>query len=246
MSSLAFYLKARITISASISNPGTILSANHFTTRLFGYLPSQIERRNCSMIIPPPMAAAHDFFLRTYLETGSGRVVDSTRIIFGLHKEGHIFPLLMSVHEAVSHDGSLVFVGTMRALATTEEHIILDDNSRVLACSLQSLGLLDISVESLTGSSLKGPLISGWVSEWDMIQVALECEEGTTLFVSPRCMPGGIASAEAKVVADDCAIDADAGVWIHAHLQRVTLPTNEKFAVLHWTRKTKDAYTVRH
>jgi PAS domain-containing protein len=77
---------AVVTIGASFNNLGIIISASPYTAKLFGYSRWQLERRNINMLIPSPIAEAHDGFLRNYLETGEGRIVDYTSVVFGLHR----------------------------------------------------------------------------------------------------------------------------------------------------------------
>lgn len=67
-----------MTISGSPHNLGTILSANTIACRLFGYARWQLVRRNVSCLVPSPLSEAHDAFLRAYLRTGEGNVVDYT------------------------------------------------------------------------------------------------------------------------------------------------------------------------
>jgi two-component system, LuxR family, sensor kinase FixL len=85
-----------------------------------------MERRNISMLIPSPIAEEHDEFLGRYLVTGTGSVVDYTRVVFGLHRAGHIFPMLLAVRESSSATGPLSLVGIARALNTSEQHILLN------------------------------------------------------------------------------------------------------------------------
>jgi PAS domain-containing protein len=77
---------AIVTIGGSHVDLGIIMDTSPYTCKLFGYSRWQMERRNISMLIPSPIAEAHDSFLRSYLETGEGRAVDYTRFVFGLHK----------------------------------------------------------------------------------------------------------------------------------------------------------------
>jgi PAS domain-containing protein len=77
---------AVVTIGASYNNLGMILSASPYTAKLFGYSRWQLERRNVSVLMPAPIAEAHDKFLQHYLESGEGRMVDYTTVVFGLHR----------------------------------------------------------------------------------------------------------------------------------------------------------------
>ena len=79
---------AVVTISGSYHNMGIILSVSPFTSKMFGYSRYQMERRPIDMLVPPPLAESHDFYMRAYVDTGEGRVVDYTRAVFGLHRYG--------------------------------------------------------------------------------------------------------------------------------------------------------------
>lgn len=101
------------------SNLGIILSASPYTTKLFGHPRWAMERRNIAMLMPSPIAEFHDGFLRTFLDSGEGIVVNYTRVVFGLHKGGYIFPLLLYVREQPVVDGGPpAFMGIMRAITT--------------------------------------------------------------------------------------------------------------------------------
>jgi len=117
-----------------------------------------------------------DGYLRRYLETGVGRVVDYTRVLLGLHKRGHIFPMFLAVREVASADGALTFLGMLRAVETSEQHIIVDSDNRITACSLESFRLLDLQPRVLAQADR--PRISEWVAEWDSVKDAMIRDAG--------------------------------------------------------------------
>jgi two-component system sensor kinase FixL len=86
-------------MDSTTGNLGTIISVNPYASKLFGHTKWQLERRNINIIMPSPLAEMHDGFLQRYLQTGKGCVVDSTRVVFGLHRNGHIFTMLLAVRE---------------------------------------------------------------------------------------------------------------------------------------------------
>ena len=231
-------LQAVVTISGAASSLGVILSANGFTAKLFGHSVSQLERRNITVLLPLPFSTLHDGFLRKYLETGVGRLVDYTRVVMGLHKHGHAFLMLLSVRETTTADKSLAFVGIMRALPCSEHQLVIDSDGRITACSLESLGLLGLTPEVV---AMERPRMSDWVVEWNHVQDALAQDTGTKILVTP---PRDVAANEALVTGARDAV-VDAGVWIHAHLQSVALPNNESVLVLHWHHMPTDKYLVR-
>ena len=95
-------------------------------------------------------------------------------------------------------------------------------------------------------SAAERPRLSDFVQEWGSasFQSALALEAGTTLLVTPprnedaTSNGGGSAGGSNRE-------NADRSVWIHAHLQTVALPNSILIYVLHWSRMSTDAYTVR-
>jgi hypothetical protein len=86
------------------------------------------------------------------LESGVGIMVDYTRVVFGLHRNGYIFPMLMAVRETPTSDGPPAFVGIMRPLNTTENHIMMTEDFKITAASQNSFALLGIEPSSLKNS----------------------------------------------------------------------------------------------
>lgn len=239
--------QAVVTISADESNLGAILSANAHTLRLFGYSQSQLLHRAVSVLLPSPIADAHDSFLRAYLKSGAGRVVDFTRVVLGLHKHGHVFPMILTVRESADSAGALVFTGVMSPLTTSHEYIILDADHRVLGCSSDSFRLLGLTPQTLAAAASDGnrPLFTDWVSEgWDaavsgasgtsgtairiVLPAALAMETTTNQRRGPRRRESGSDSSS-----DGTASRSD-GRQVRATLQPVALPGGIRFSVLHW------------
>ena len=121
----------------------------------------------------------------------------------------------------------------MRALLTSEQHIVLDADHRIAACSLESFGLLGLKPQVLAAATER-PRIADWVTEWSAVQAALAAEAGTTMLVIPPRDFSGETGAEA----------VSEGVWIHAHLQPIALPNETTVFVLHWHHMPTDAYTL--
>lgn len=112
-------MQAVVVADASASSLGVIRSVNAAAIKLFGHSRWQMERRNLSMLMPSPFAELHDSFMRRwgeyrlhfqlpstflvhmqathnrYLVTGTSAVVDYTRVLFGLHRNGTIFTVRM-------------------------------------------------------------------------------------------------------------------------------------------------------
>ncbi|MDZ4406171.1 PAS domain S-box protein [Prosthecobacter sp.] len=93
-----------------------IETANTATERLFGYKIGEIIGRNISMLMPQPYRARHDSYVRNYLRTGVKRIIGIGREVVGQRKDGTVFPIDLSVGEAVLPSGRRIFTGIIRDL----------------------------------------------------------------------------------------------------------------------------------
>ena len=97
----------------TIDGFGFIEGVNLAACRLFGYEADEMIGRNVSMLMPEPLRAAHDGYIRRYLETGAGRVVGFGREVTGLRRNGEEFPAELAVGVLNAGDGAS-FVGVIR------------------------------------------------------------------------------------------------------------------------------------
>ena len=170
-----------------------------------------------------------------------GCVVDQTRVVFGLHRNGHVFPCLLAgacpkrprrsqlrhlsshpphpaVREMASASGTLAFVGLIRPLSTADQHLLLDGDLRVTACSIESLGLLGIEPSALEDAK-RLPSFADFVKGWNgALAASLATDAGARIFVTATAASGA------------------GGLWVQAHLQHIFLPGRVSVSVLHWRR----------
>ena len=94
---------------------GRVLEANAAVERVFGYPPDALIGRPMEdTIIPPHLRAAHRAGMARYARTGEPRVLGKGRVqLEALHREGHTFPVELSIATARSDDGEL-FVSFLR------------------------------------------------------------------------------------------------------------------------------------
>ena len=57
-------------ISHALSNLAAIESVNTAALTMFGYNKRDLIGKNISIIVPPPMNARHDTYMRRFLDTG--------------------------------------------------------------------------------------------------------------------------------------------------------------------------------
>jgi two-component system, LuxR family, sensor kinase FixL len=114
-----------------------IETANTATERLFGYNRKEIIGRNINMLMPQPYRDRHDVYVKNYLSTGVKRIIGIGREVVGLRKDGSVFPIDLSVGEAVLPSGRRIFTGIIRDLTERKAledkilHISEEERARI-------------------------------------------------------------------------------------------------------------------
>jgi hypothetical protein len=80
--------------------------------------------------------------------------------------------MLLCVREQPASDGPPAFVGIMRALATSENHIIMTPEFIITAASQASLVILNVEPAALTAGEAK---MTSWVDEWEVRWLCCTC-----------------------------------------------------------------------
>lgn len=104
---------------------GVIRHMNSYGCRMFGISRVEAIGKNISLCMPQPFADMHDEYMRRYITSGHGRVVDSTRVVLGRHVSGHIFPMVMQVRHDAGSSGEAGFVGICREITTDTQHVLV-------------------------------------------------------------------------------------------------------------------------
>ena len=118
------------------------------------------------------------------LATGEGPVINNSRLLYGLHRAGHIFPMVLHVRARPASEGPPAFMGLMRPTAAAEDgQLFLDSKGGVTAASDSSMAVLNISASSLAAGATSGVAsprfgvgaagstllaITEWVPEWQV------------------------------------------------------------------------------
>ena len=98
---------------------GTIIFSNPAAQRVFGYA-DELVGRNIQILMPERFRAAHARGLKSYIETGSGRVVGRTVELVGLRKDGSEFPIDLSLSAWVTSDGQF-FTSVIRDITDRKQ-----------------------------------------------------------------------------------------------------------------------------
>lgn len=98
-----------------------IETVNSATERIFGYTREELVGQNIRILMPQPYRDRHDKYVKEYLNTGVKRIIGVGREAVGQRKDGTIFPIDLSVGEAILPDGRRVFTGIIRDLTGRKE-----------------------------------------------------------------------------------------------------------------------------
>jgi two-component system sensor kinase FixL len=127
-------VNAIITMSESC----VIETVNSATERMFGYPREALVGQNIRMLMPEPYRQRHDGYVQHYLSTGQRRIIGLGREAVGQRRDGSVFPIDLSVGEAVLGDGRRVFTGIIRDL--TERKQLEEQILRVSELEQQRIG----------------------------------------------------------------------------------------------------------
>jgi PAS domain S-box-containing protein len=96
---------------------GRIQSFNSAAERIFGYARDEVLGANVAMLAAEPHRGRHDSYIRSYLDTGQGRIIGvGRRRLTARRKDGSEFPMELGVSDA-RLGASQLFVGLIRDLS---------------------------------------------------------------------------------------------------------------------------------
>jgi len=105
----------------SMNSSGIISEWNPEAERMFGFSKDEVMGNKLSdTIVPEEYRAMHTRGLERHLETGESKVLNKAIQIHGLHKDGHLFPVELSIVPLVDSNKSVTFNAFIRNL--TEQH----------------------------------------------------------------------------------------------------------------------------
>ena len=114
-----------------------IETTNTATERLFGYKRDEMVGKNIMMLMPEPFRSRHDGYVKNYMRTGERRIIGLGREALAMRKDGSVFPIDLSVGEAVLPSGRRIFTGIIRDLSDRKAledkllHISEEEQARI-------------------------------------------------------------------------------------------------------------------
>lgn len=98
-----------------IDEQARILMFNKACEQLFGYAAGEVLGHNVKIIMPSDYADHHDHYVQHYISSGVRKIIGIGRDVQGRHRDGSVFPIHLSVGEAVTPEGRQ-FIGILRDL----------------------------------------------------------------------------------------------------------------------------------
>jgi PAS domain S-box-containing protein len=115
---LSSSLDSIITIDAE----SKVIDYNEQAYKTFGWTYEEIIGRSIvEVIMPEEYRAAHNQGMQLYLQTGEGPVLNQRLELSALHKDGHIFPIEISISEIDALD-STMFCAFIRDISAQKKH----------------------------------------------------------------------------------------------------------------------------
>jgi PAS domain S-box-containing protein len=172
---------ALATLGGASRNLGLISSANASLLKTFGYRRIQLERRPVWELMPPAVGAPLERMLLRYVATGEGDLA-STRVVFGLHRSGYVFPMLFSLRESSVEDGPPALLFAARPINTAENFILLTPEFALLAATQGSYSALGVAL----GATITEYTMNDWVPSFESLVPALLGPHGAEISFVPQ------------------------------------------------------------
>jgi adenylate cyclase len=151
---------------------GLITTWNPAAGRMFGYEATEVIGESLATLVPERFRSAHDQGLARVVATGETRIIGKTVEVFGLHSDGHEFPIELSLATWLD-EGERFFSGIIRditersemtrALAVSEHRmeailesandaiISIDDRGRVVLWNRGATEMFGYTSEAMIG-----------------------------------------------------------------------------------------------
>eukprot|EP00741_Cyanophora_paradoxa_P024903 tig00000317_g24044.t1 len=145
-----------------------ITSVNAVTCRMWGYKRNEIVGKRITMMMPSPFRDDHHIYVTSYLRTGVAKVVNIPRNVFGLHKDGHIFPIRLYVTR-MDINGSITFVGAVTQLEDTDGAMLVTAAGKLTGANKEAASIFETPVTELAQKDIKQIVPPRFWSVFDVI-----------------------------------------------------------------------------
>jgi len=104
----------------TIDSKGILQSLNPAAVKIFGYDADEVLGTNIKSLMPEQYSSNHDQYLTNYLKSREAKVIGIGREVSGMHKDGRIFPLDLTVSE-MQTKGGVIYIGIVRDITARKQ-----------------------------------------------------------------------------------------------------------------------------
>ena len=136
-------------------NLGMIQHYSHNFPKTFGFSAKELENRRINVLIPPYFLREHDAWMKGHLEKAHISLNGETppRLIFAMHKHGHLVPLHISVQVEATANSSLHMAAMLSPVLSPRNFLTVDGNGSIIGVSRDLKAFLSDKV-SVRGGTL--------------------------------------------------------------------------------------------
>ena len=144
-----------------VNEAGEILLVNAQTEHLFGYSREELQGQSIEILIPERFQDTHTGHRRDYLEEPGTRPMGAGRDLYGLHKDGHEFPVEVGLNPVMMGEKILIMGAIMDISIRKEAEAVFKKYAAALERSNQELD----QFASIASHDLREPLrtITGFI-----------------------------------------------------------------------------------
>ncbi|KYR01871.1 putative protein serine/threonine kinase [Tieghemostelium lacteum] len=137
----------------TINEKGIIMSVDRKTCELFGYTIEELQLKKVNILIPSPYKEQHDTYLKNYFETGIKKIIDKTRVVEGLCKDGSVFPITLSITEVFIWNKRM-FIGSIEPVIDKRLILYTDVNGVMTYCNRAIEEMLGYTPSEIFGKNV--------------------------------------------------------------------------------------------
>ncbi len=132
---------------------GEIVTWNPAAEHLFGYTADEVRGRSLTLLVPERFRQAHQAGMSRVVETGKTRIIGKTVEVYGLHRDGHEFPIELSL-ATWEDEGERFFGGIIRDISERAEM------TRALAASERRMeAILESANDAIISLNSRGRVV---------------------------------------------------------------------------------------
>jgi PAS domain S-box-containing protein len=138
-----------------ITAEGRVCLFNKAAETMFGRTANEVIGGPIELLMPSPHKENHAFYLQRYVATGEQRVMNKSRDVQALHKNGQIIDVNLALSEAEAPNGEQIFIGLLSAVKTISHKVATGAN--VVG---KSGTLLQLTRQMLNSLTIPGVIIN--------------------------------------------------------------------------------------